>query len=47
MSNDSVIERLGVDDTGTPVLPELPSIAEDDLTAPLPSDGPAAPPRAD
>ena len=47
--SDSVIERLGVDDSGpaAPAIPLPDSLSGDDLTAPVPgsdNSGPAAPP---
>ena len=46
--SDSVIERLGTEATDTdPDLPPLPPALEGDLTAPVPSDGPATPPKAE
>ncbi len=44
--SDSVLERLGVDESGTPELPSIPGL-EGDLTPNLPSDGPALPPKAE
>ena len=44
---DSVIERLGVEapaDASAPSIPLPDSLLGDDLTAPTPTDGPAAPP---
>ena len=45
--SDSVIERLGTGQEGEIELPPLPPALEGDLTAPVPSDGPALPPKAE
>jgi preprotein translocase subunit SecG len=46
-TQDSVIERLGVDENGDIELPPLPPGLEGDLTAPVPTDAPATPPKAE
>lgn len=45
-ASDSVLDRLGIEETdGSGIA--LPPTLDGDLTAPLPSDGPATPPKAD
>ena len=44
-AGDSVIERLGVEDATGDVA--LPPTLDGDLTAPIPGDAPATPPKAD